>query len=96
MVPLDCNSTEKNPDIARSGLVFVSHAGTCNCTILNGIVRKNGGATIVIPFVNNGPLNCASYSGVAPNGEGIDIGLACSAGWDNGTKLGVVISCTNA
>jgi hypothetical protein len=98
IVPLDCNTTEKNPDIARAGVVFTAHSGTCNCTILNAIVRKNGGATVVIPNVNNGPLVCGSYSaGGAPNGTGINIGLDCgSASWDNGTKLGVVISCTNA
>lgn len=91
MVPLDCNTSSPNtedPSLARMAAVIASTEGTCNCTVLEGVLLQSSGR-VERKTMNNGPSTCLQ--------DGVDISLACNdpvllaVGSD--ARLAVRISC---
>jgi hypothetical protein len=71
-IPLDCNTADltgnvpkpKNPDVGAFAVVISSTTGTCDCTILDGVLVDSSQRT-VLKSLNNGPHTCAGVgSGV--------------------------------
>jgi len=80
-----CSSLD--PDIAQSQVYIASQTGTCNCVLLNGVIR-NANGTNVIATVNNGapPVSCGT--------SGINVSYTNCANVPSDARLGVTIQCS--
>lgn len=77
----ECAQTTTNPDMAQAQLYVVSTTGTCNCTILEGVVLTSSGRVEQFTL-NNGPV-CS----------GVDISVLDCSAIDPDYRLAVRISC---
>ncbi len=87
MVPLDC-AANTDPSLARMAAVISDTEGTCNCTVLEGVLIQSSGR-VQRRTMNNGPSTCLE--------DGVDISLSCTdpilLDIGNDARLAVRISC---
>lgn len=85
-IPLNCDATEKNPDVGQFAVVISETVGTCDCTVLDAVLVASSGRAIVAEF-NNGPKTCGTMTGV-------DGSIPCDqAGLFASSRLAVRITC---
>ncbi len=75
----------KNPDLGQFAVVIESTTGTCECTVLDGVLVASSGRE-VLKSLNNGPSTCL--------GDGVDASLACDdVLLTSSSRLAVRITC---
>ncbi len=81
-ITLDCNTSNKNPDVGQFAVVIDSvtdaagHPGACTtaCHVMDAVLVASSGRAI-LKNLNNGPVACPPAGGV---GDGVDASLSCT------------------